>query len=63
MLENFRYIISQGNMPPQSPFEYTQREFSDGKKLYKSFIPTENGMTWEECNEYIKTHYPGSDDE
>ena len=50
-------------MPPQSPFEYTLREFSDGKRLYKSFIPTENGMTWEECNEYIKTHYPETENE
>ena len=58
---NFRYIISQANLPPQSPFEDTGRQFNDGKRLYKSFLPNQNGMTWEEANEYIKTNYP--DDE
>jgi hypothetical protein len=62
MYDNFRYIIIQGDMPPQSPFEDTGREFNDGKKLYKSYIPSQNGMTWEEANEYIKEHYPEPND-
>lgn len=45
-------------MPPQSPFEDTGRVFPDGKKLYKSFTPNPNGMTWEECIQYINEHYP-----
>jgi hypothetical protein len=61
---DFRYKIELPENEPSLPYEYCQREFYDGKRLYRTNIYWyEDGMTLEEVTMYINENYPDIDTE